>query len=89
VVDADADATDRKLMLAAAEKHLPQLLAARAEALVASELGELALDRMAARRRSCATRRWWPASNGRGNPAAFACNSRRTWPRSILPSERG
>ncbi len=43
VVDADADAADRKLMLAAAEKHLPQLLAARAEALVASELGELAL----------------------------------------------
>lgn len=45
VVDADASHEDRKLMLAAAEKHLPQLLAAKAAALVASELGELELGR--------------------------------------------
>ena len=41
VVDAAADHEDRKLMLAAAEKHLPQLLAAKAEAFVSRELGEL------------------------------------------------
>jgi ATP-dependent RNA helicase SUPV3L1/SUV3 len=34
VVDADASLDDRKLMLAAAEKHLPQLLALKAQALV-------------------------------------------------------
>ncbi|MFC3096595.1 helicase-related protein [Alteraurantiacibacter palmitatis] len=45
VVDADATHEDRKLMLAAAEKHLPHLLAAKAAALVASELGELELGR--------------------------------------------
>jgi ATP-dependent RNA helicase SUPV3L1/SUV3 len=43
VVDPAAGHDDRKLMLAAAEKHLPQLLAAKAEALVARELGELEL----------------------------------------------
>ncbi|MEO5707800.1 MAG: helicase-related protein [Alteraurantiacibacter sp.] len=43
VVDASAGHEDRKLLLAAAEKHLPQLLAARAEALVARELGGLTL----------------------------------------------
>lgn len=43
VVDADASATDRKLMLAAAEKHLPHLLAQKAQALVTSELGALTL----------------------------------------------
>ncbi len=48
VVDADASHEDRKLMLAAAEKHLPQLLAAKAAALVASELGVLELGRDAA-----------------------------------------
>lgn len=41
VVDADASVEDRKLMLAAAERHMPQLLAAKAERLVAAELGEL------------------------------------------------
>ncbi len=41
VVDADASTEDRKLMLAAAEKHLPQLLAAKAQALIAEELGDL------------------------------------------------
>jgi ATP-dependent RNA helicase SUPV3L1/SUV3 len=44
VVDADASHTDRKLMLAAAEKHLPQLLAAKAQTLVEDELGELTID---------------------------------------------
>jgi ATP-dependent RNA helicase SUPV3L1/SUV3 len=41
VVDARAGHADRKLLLAAAEKHLPRLLAQKANALVASELGEL------------------------------------------------
>ncbi len=44
VVDADASVEDRKLMLAAAEKHLPQLLALKAQALVRDELGELAIE---------------------------------------------
>jgi ATP-dependent RNA helicase SUPV3L1/SUV3 len=44
VVDADAGVEDRKLMLAAAEKHLPQLLALKAQALVRDELGELAIE---------------------------------------------
>lgn len=43
VVDASADQEDRKLMLAAAEKHLPQLLAAKAQALVQDELGDLVI----------------------------------------------
>ncbi len=43
VVDADASGDDRKLLLAAAEKHLPQLLAQKAQGLVASALGELTL----------------------------------------------
>jgi len=43
VVDALASSEDRKLMLAAAERHLPQLLAEQARRLVASELGELTL----------------------------------------------
>jgi ATP-dependent RNA helicase SUPV3L1/SUV3 len=43
VVDASAGHEDRKLLLAAAEKHLPALLAARAEALVSRELGDLTL----------------------------------------------
>ena len=41
VVDALASSEDRKLMLAAAEKHLPRLLAEKAQRLVASELGDL------------------------------------------------
>jgi len=45
VVDAKAGHADRKLLLAAAEKHLPELLARKAQALIASELGELTLDR--------------------------------------------
>jgi ATP-dependent RNA helicase SUPV3L1/SUV3 len=44
VVDADAGVEDRKLMLAAAEKHLPQLLALKAQALVRDELGELVIE---------------------------------------------
>jgi len=45
VVDADAASEDRKLLLAAAEKHMPRLLAQKADALVASELGSLELAR--------------------------------------------
>ncbi|WP_241773042.1 helicase-related protein [Erythrobacter sp. SG61-1L] len=44
VVDAQADHADRKLLLAAAEKHLPQLLAQKAHKLAASELGTLTLE---------------------------------------------
>nr|WP_241461726.1 helicase-related protein [Aurantiacibacter luteus] len=43
VVDADASVEDRKLMLAAAERHMPALLAAKAQKLVTDELGELEL----------------------------------------------
>src|SRR4029079_17644154 len=50
VVDADASFDDRKLMLAAAEKHLPQLLALKAQALVRDELGELAIEHGEVRR---------------------------------------
>jgi ATP-dependent RNA helicase SUPV3L1/SUV3 len=50
VVDADASHEDRKLMLAAAEKHLPQLLALKAQALVKDELGELTLEQGEVRR---------------------------------------
>ncbi len=41
VVDALAGSEERKLMLAAAEKHLPRLLGEKAQRLVASELGDL------------------------------------------------
>ncbi len=41
VVDAEADSEERKMLLAAAEKHMPQLLAQKAKALVEQELGEL------------------------------------------------
>jgi ATP-dependent RNA helicase SUPV3L1/SUV3 len=44
VVDARASSEDRKLMLAAAEKHLPRLLAEKARRLVASELGDLSIE---------------------------------------------
>ena len=50
VVDAAASHEDRKLMLAAAEKHLPQLLAVKAQALVKDELGELILEEGEVRR---------------------------------------
>ena len=43
VVDSKSGHADRKLLLAAAEKHLPELLAQKAHDMVASELGELAL----------------------------------------------
>nr|WP_237437766.1 helicase-related protein [Altericroceibacterium endophyticum] len=45
VVDAAADQEDKRLMLAAAEKHMPQLLAERAHALIDSEFGDLAIAR--------------------------------------------
>jgi ATP-dependent RNA helicase SUPV3L1/SUV3 len=41
VVDPAAGHADRRLLLAAAEKHLPELLAERARALVQQRLGEL------------------------------------------------
>ena len=44
VVDALASSEDRKLMLAAAEKHLPRLLAEKAQRLVADELGDLTIE---------------------------------------------
>ncbi|WP_336979184.1 helicase-related protein [Altererythrobacter fulvus] len=44
VVDAQAGHADRKLLLAAAEKHLPQLLAQKAQKMAASELGTLTLE---------------------------------------------
>src|SRR5690606_29910922 len=50
VVDADASHEDRKLMLAAAEKHLHQLLALSAQTLIRDELGELTLERGEVRR---------------------------------------
>ncbi|HEY6815727.1 MAG TPA: helicase-related protein [Croceibacterium sp.] len=50
VVDADASHEDRKLMLAAAEKHLPQLLALKAQALVRDEIGELTIEQGEVRR---------------------------------------
>ena len=50
VVDADASQEDRKLMLAAAEKHLPRLLALKAQALVRDELGELTIEQGEVRR---------------------------------------
>ena len=43
VVDAQAGHEDRKLLLAAAERNLPRLLARRAEALLNEELGQLEL----------------------------------------------
>ncbi|KHL25145.1 helicase [Croceibacterium mercuriale] len=43
VVDGTAGHEDRRLMLAAAEKHLPQLLASRADALIGAELGTVEL----------------------------------------------
>jgi ATP-dependent RNA helicase SUPV3L1/SUV3 len=44
VVDAFASNEERKLMLAAAERHLPRLLAEKAQRLVASELGDLRIS---------------------------------------------
>jgi ATP-dependent RNA helicase SUPV3L1/SUV3 len=41
VVDRKAGHEDQRLMLAAAERHLPELLARRAQALLAGEVGEL------------------------------------------------
>ena len=45
VVDADASSEERKLMLAAAEKHMAALLAAKAQQLLADELGDLQIER--------------------------------------------
>ena len=44
VVDSEAGQEDRKLMLAAAERHMPAVLAAKAQKLVAEELGELRIE---------------------------------------------
>ena len=43
VVDAKTGHDDRKLLLAAAERHMPELLAQKAAHLIASEFGELTL----------------------------------------------
>ena len=50
VVDPDAGQEDRKLMLAAAEKHMPSLLSAKAERMVAAELGDLSIRKGAVMR---------------------------------------
>ena len=44
VVDAKAGHADRKLLLAAAERHLPELLSRKAHRLVADELGDLRIE---------------------------------------------
>lgn len=43
-VDAKASHADRKLLLAAAERHMPQLLAQQADRMIADELGTLVID---------------------------------------------
>ena len=63
VVDAEASHQDRKLMLAAAEKHLPQLLAMKAQALVRDELGELAIEHGEVRRAGRAIARLEPGKS--------------------------
>ncbi|OCC24012.1 helicase [Croceicoccus estronivorus] len=50
VVDPATNHDDRKLLLAAAERHMPQLLAQRASQLIASEFGELTIARGEIRR---------------------------------------
>ena len=45
VVDGQATSEERRLMLAAAERHMPQLLAERAKQMIASELGDLRIER--------------------------------------------
>lgn len=57
VVDAQASSDERKLMLAAAEKHLPNLLALKAQSLVKDELGELAIEHGELRREGRAVAR--------------------------------
>ena len=49
IVDQAADHADRKMLLAAAEKALPRILGERAEALAASDLADVTLDRGAIR----------------------------------------
>ena len=89
VVDAEASHEDRKLMLAAAEKHLPQLLAMKAQALVRDELGELTIEQGEVRRdgprrsrgSSAASRR---AGRGWCSARSSACSircTRRGWPK--------
>ncbi|WP_305097559.1 helicase-related protein [Croceibacterium aestuarii] len=45
VVDAMATSEEQRLLLAAAERHMPKLLAERAKQMIASELGELRIAR--------------------------------------------
>ncbi|GAD48951.1 hypothetical protein NT2_04_03640 [Caenibius tardaugens NBRC 16725] len=45
VVDARTGHDDRKLLLAAAERHMPELLAQKAGHLIASQFGELTIER--------------------------------------------
>ncbi len=50
VVDETATSEDRKLMLAAAERHMPALLAQKAQLLITQELGDLQIVRGEVRR---------------------------------------
>ena len=45
VVDSQTGHEDRKLLLAAAERHMPELLAQKAAQLIASEFGELTIEK--------------------------------------------
>src|SRR5690606_4205779 len=54
---------DRKLMLAAAEKHLPRLLAMKAQALVRDELGELTIEQGEVQREGGAIARLEPGKS--------------------------
>ena len=45
IVDAKTGHDDRKLLLAAAERHMPELLAQKAAQLIASQFGELTIER--------------------------------------------
>jgi ATP-dependent RNA helicase SUPV3L1/SUV3 len=60
VVESGANHADRKLLLAAAERHLPRLLSRKAHALVANELGELAIKEGAIMRSGQAIARLLP-----------------------------
>lgn len=76
VVDRNAKAEDRKLLLAAAERHLPRLLALKAEKLVSEELGDLELQAGEIRRG--------------GQPIAVLEQGRlRSAPRLVLAKELG
>lgn len=76
VVDGDVGREERKLLLAAAEKHLPGLLSEKARQLVASDLGELRI----------AERRVW---RGEQAVASIARGKSPSTPRLALARELG